>query len=82
MEPAEKNLYAAYQKAAAKLKDDGNVDAFLNAFAPMLPAVTEFFDNVLVNVEDTAVRQNRIGLLQAIGALQNGRVDMSQLSGF
>jgi glycyl-tRNA synthetase beta subunit len=81
-EAAEKNLYTAYQAAISSLDESGNVDAFLNAFEPMLPAVTQFFDEVLVNVEDEATRHNRLALLQAIGALQTGRADLSQLSGF
>ncbi|KXK13637.1 MAG: glycyl-tRNA synthetase [Chloroflexi bacterium OLB15] len=81
-EEAERELYAAYQTAGSSLSADSNVDAFLNAFAPMLPAVTRFFDEVLVNAPDMAVRQNRIGLLQAISAMQKGRADLSLLSGF
>lgn len=81
-EPQEAALYEAYQTAAAKLENGGNVDAFLLAFAPILPAVTAFFDNVLVNADDEAVRHNRLGLLQAIGSLQTGRADLSQMSGF
>jgi glycyl-tRNA synthetase len=81
-EPQETALYAAYQAAADRLNGQGNVDAFLSAFEPMLPAVTDFFDHVLVNVADDAVRRNRLGLLQAIGALQTGRADLSELSGF
>lgn len=82
VEPQEKALYEAYERAAARLSADSNVDAFLSAFEPMLPAVTAFFDKVLVNAEDEAVRHNRLGLLQAIGAMQTGRADLSQLSGF
>ncbi len=81
-EPQEQALYAAYQTAAGQLDAGSNIDAFLNAFVPVLPAVTAFFDNVLVNAEDESVRQNRLGLLQAIGALQTGRADLSELSGF
>ncbi|MBZ0296126.1 MAG: glycine--tRNA ligase subunit beta [Anaerolineae bacterium] len=81
-QPQEKSLYEAYKSAASKLDGGGNVDAFLSAFEPMLPAVTAFFDNVLVNADDEAVRHNRLGLLQAIGALQNSRADLSELSGF
>lgn len=80
-------LYAAYQQAASKLEASGNVDAFLTAFAPMVPTVTAYFgtgkgDGVLVNAEDAAVRHNRLGLLQAISAMQTGRADLSELSGF
>ncbi|MGQ9889349.1 MAG: glycine--tRNA ligase subunit beta [Aggregatilineales bacterium] len=85
VEPQERALYAAYQQAAAQLNSsgsNGNVDAFLSAFAPMLPAVTDFFDHVLVNTDDVALRRNRLGLLQAISAMQRGRADLSQLSGF
>jgi glycyl-tRNA synthetase beta chain len=48
----------------------------------MLPAITDFFDQVMVNAEDATIRQNRLGLLQAISALQNGRADLSKLTGF
>ncbi len=81
-QPAEKDLYAAYQAAAARLDDTSNVDAFLSAFEPMVPAVARFFDDVLVNAEDEAVRHNRLGLLQHIGGMAKGRADLSHLSGF
>jgi glycyl-tRNA synthetase len=82
VEAQEKALYEAYAQAAARLTEGSNVDAFLSAFEPMLPAVTAFFDKVLVNAPEEVVRQNRLGLLQAIGAMQTGRADLSQLSGF
>jgi glycyl-tRNA synthetase beta chain len=81
-EPQEKKLYEAYQKAADKLNTNDNVDTFLKAFEPMLPAITDFFDHVMVNAEDEATRQNRHGLLQAISAMQRSRADLSYLSGF
>jgi glycyl-tRNA synthetase len=81
-EDAERQLYAAYEKASHALPADGNVDAFLTTFAPMLPAITRFFDDVLVNADDVAVRQNRLALLQAISAMQRGRADLSYMSGF
>ncbi|MBZ0277476.1 MAG: glycine--tRNA ligase subunit beta [Anaerolineae bacterium] len=80
--PEEKALYQAYTQAAGKLDASGNVTAFLTAFTPMLPAITGFFDKVMVHVEDVAVRQNRLALLQAISAMQRGRADLSYLSGF
>jgi glycyl-tRNA synthetase len=81
-EAAEKELYAAYQTAASALDNSSNVDAFLSAFVPMLPAVTKFFDDVLVMAEDEAVKQNRLGLLQSIANMASGRADLSHLSGF
>ncbi len=78
-------LYGAYKLAS--LDAAGNVDDFLTQFKPMVPAVSAYFgtgkgDGVLVNAEDPAVRQNRLGLLQAIRSMQSGRADLSELSGF
>jgi glycyl-tRNA synthetase len=81
-QPEERALYDAYQAAAAKLTPTGNVDEFLSAFAPMLPSITAFFDAVLVNADDPALRKTRLGLLQAISAMQHGRADLSHLTGF
>lgn len=82
VEPAEKTLYDAYQKSLAQLPDNANVDAFLTAFEPLVPAIQAFFDEVLVNADDVPTRQNRLALLQAISNLAQGRADLSQLSGF
>ena len=60
----------------------GSVDDFLNAFVPMIPAVNEFFDKVLVMAEDKALQENRLGLLQRIAALADGIADLSKLEGF
>ncbi len=82
VEPQEKALYTAFNNAVGNLDADANVDAFLSAFIPIMPAVTEFFDHVLVNANDPAVRNNRYGLLQAISNMQTGCADLSELSGF
>ncbi|HML24585.1 MAG TPA: glycine--tRNA ligase subunit beta, partial [Aggregatilinea sp.] len=79
---AEHALFAAYEAAAAQLSPDSNVGAFLSAFAPTVPAIQQFFEAVLVNAPDAAVRQNRLGLLQAIAGLAHDRADLSQLAGF
>jgi len=79
---AEHDLYAAYQSAAARLGDQGNVGDFLEAFEPIVPVIQRFFVEVLVMAEDRAVRENRLGLLQAITALARGRADLSRMAGF
>jgi glycyl-tRNA synthetase len=86
-QPEENMLYMAYAQAEVHLESSENVDGFLNAFVPMLPAITAYFgtgkgDGVLVNTDDPEIRRNRIGLLQAISAMQEGRADLSYLSGF
>jgi glycyl-tRNA synthetase len=83
----ERNLYSAYQSAAAKLDRNGGVDNFLTAFVPIIPAITAFFgtgkgDGVLVNAPEQDLRENRHAVLQAISAMQSGRADLSHLSGF
>ncbi len=75
-------LFNAGREADAGLCADANVDAFLRMFERMTPAVTAFFDNVLVHSDDLARRNNRIALLQRISALQDGRVDLSELDNF
>lgn len=82
VEPQEKALYTAFNDAVATLRPESNVEAFLNAFVPVIPAVTDFFDHVLVNADDEAIRRNRYGLLQAVSNLQRGRADLGELSGF
>lgn len=83
----EQALYEAYLKAAAQIGEQGDINAFLSAFEPMVSTVSKFFgenpgEGVLVNTDDAHIRTNRIALLQHISALQKGRADLSQLVGF
>jgi len=85
VEEAEKGLYAALQEAQSaicNLQSAITVDELLNAFLPMIPAINEFFDKVLVMAEDENVRQNRFALVGQIASLSNGLADMSKLEGF
>jgi glycyl-tRNA synthetase len=79
-EPQEKALWEVFTKTGTM--NGGNVGAFLKAFEPIVPSIQAFFDHVLVNADDAALRANRLGLLQSISAMQEGRADLSQLSGF
>jgi glycyl-tRNA synthetase len=79
---AETDLYQALVSAEAQERQPGAVNDFLNVFQPLMPLINEFFDQVLVMVEDEQVRKNRLGLLQRISALADGVVDMSKLEGF
>jgi glycyl-tRNA synthetase len=82
VEPQEQDLYDAYLQVADTVAKDTSIETFLSAFAPIVPRIQAFFDHVLVNAEDQRLRENRLGLLQAISALQKGRADLSELSGF
>ncbi len=78
--PAEKQLLTAYQRAAAA--QDGTVPTFITTLRDLKPAINRFFDDILVMDEDTAVRHNRLALLQQIAGLTNGLADLSELEGF
>ena len=81
-EEQEISLYQSYLSATEGQGAADNVDGFLSAFERMAPAVTAFFDNVLVHTDDRALRNNRIALLQRIAAMQNGKADLSELENF
>jgi glycyl-tRNA synthetase beta subunit len=81
-ETAEHELFQAIRNAEDVPKGQGSAEDFLAAFAPMIPAVTRFFDEVLVMTDDSEQRANRLGLLQRIAALSGGVADLSRLEGF
>ncbi len=79
---AEKTLWETYQSVPATLDTVTSADGFLTAFKPLIPAITQFFDEVLVMDENQRVRENRLGLLQKIGRMAKGVADISKLEGF
>lgn len=79
---AEKALYQAVQTLSRSLKRDYNIGDFLAEFEKIVPLVTCFFDEVMVMDHDQAVRENRLGLLQALTSLARGQADLSHLTGF
>jgi glycyl-tRNA synthetase len=84
-QPAEEELYEAYQDARLEVTPASSVDAFLTAFLPLVDVIDAYFareSGVLVMAEDEAVRRNRLAQLQHIAALADGIVDLSRLEGF
>lgn len=81
-EDAEKALFARIQEIApvvnAHVAREAYADA-LKALASVRTEVDLFFDKVMVNVEDTAVRANRLGLLKALFDQLNAVADISKL---
>jgi glycyl-tRNA synthetase len=78
--PEENALLAEFQEAAAM--QDGSVRSFARGLRQLEPAITRFFDEVLVMDEDAAKRENRLALLQAIANLPADIADLSELEGF
>ena len=79
---AETKLWDAYQSVPALLETVSSANGFLTAFVPIIPAITKFFEDVMVMDEDARVRENRLGLLQKIAAMASGVADLSKLEGF
>ena len=53
----------------------------MSAMAKLRPHVDAFFDKVTVNVDDKALRENRLRLLSRIRAVMNQVADFSQIEG-
>jgi len=84
-QPAEEELYAAYQEARAKVTPESTVDELLTAFLPLVDVIDGYFakeSGVMVMAEEQELRENRLAQLQHIGALAEGIADLSRLEGF
>jgi glycyl-tRNA synthetase beta chain len=81
-EPAERQLareVEALRTQVQPLFNTGNYAAALQALASLRPAVDAFFDKVMVMAEDTALRHNRLALLNSLSELFLGAADISRL---
>jgi len=81
-EPAEIALYERYQAVAPRVQAQPNIETLMWALVELKPHISRFFDDVLVMAEDEALRNNRLGLLQAISRLTDGIVDLTVMEGF
>ena len=82
-EPAEKAVFAAMRLAQPQFEkyfSAGDYSEALKTLAPLKAPVDAFFDNVMVNVDDKAVRENRLALLGDLHALMNRVADLSKLA--
>ena len=82
-EPAETELAQALQSATSKantLFDRGDYTGYLKTFAVLKAPVDRFFDDVMVMVDDAALRHNRLALLAALRSAMNRVADISKLA--
>lgn len=82
VEPAEKDLYAALQTVAPKAQqqfESGDYTASLQTLAALRTPVDAFFEHVMVNAEDAALKANRLGLLATLHAAMNRVADLAKL---
>ena len=83
-EPQEKALHAAIQKVKADTTAAINVENFagaMRALAELRAPVDAFFDKVIVNAPDAALRANRLALLSEIRAATLNVADFSKIAG-
>jgi glycyl-tRNA synthetase beta chain len=82
-EAAEHALYEALQRTAPKAQasfEEGDYTASLQALAVLKAPVDAFFDGVMVNAEDAALKVNRLGLLATLHQAMNQVADISRLA--
>lgn len=81
-EEAERTLFNQLGKLTpevAPLFAAGEYTHALKMLASLRDAVDNFFDNVMVNCEDEALRRNRLALLNSLSALFLSAADLSRL---
>ncbi|WP_229008470.1 glycine--tRNA ligase subunit beta [Methylophilus sp. Leaf408] len=82
-EPAEKALHQALENTKPKadqLFETGDYAASLQALAALKAPVDTFFEDVMVNAEDPALKANRLGLLATLHQAMNRVADLSKLA--
>lgn len=82
-EPAEKALHQAITETKPKadqLFEAGDYTASLQALAALKAPVDTFFDEVMVNADDPALKANRLGLLATLHQAMNRVADLSKLA--
>jgi glycyl-tRNA synthetase beta chain len=82
-EQAERDLFDALKQASGKatpLFQKGDYTGYLKTFAVLKSPVDAFFDSVMVMVDESAVRQNRLALLADLRQEMNRVADISKLA--
>jgi len=82
-EPAESALsqaLVAVKPQADRAFDSGDYTASLRSLAALREPVDAFFESVMVNADDPALRANRLGLLAQLHAAMNRVADLSKLA--
>ena len=82
-ESAERALHDALQAVAPGAEAAfaaGDYTASLQGLAALKAPVDAFFDQVMVNADDAALRANRLGLLATLHAAMNRVADLSRLA--
>ncbi len=82
-EEAERNLYNGFLKAKEKIDDylaHRDYGSALSEMVKLKSVIDDFFDQVMVMVEEKEIRYNRLALLERVGGLFLRIADFSKLS--
>jgi glycyl-tRNA synthetase beta chain len=83
LEPAEQALHRAVAAVAPRADaafEAGDLTRSLRELAALKSAVDDFFDGVMVNADDPALRANRLALLAALHRAMNRVADLARLA--
>ncbi len=83
VEKAEKDLFLFSSQLYEQIKIQiahNQFDKYLKSCVDFKKPIEDFFENVLVNIDDTSLRNNRIFLLSYIHSIMNQLVDLSLVS--
>ncbi len=84
VEPSEKALHAALHAAETEANaalDKQDYAAAMRAMAKLRAPVDAFFEAVMVNADDPAIRKNRLALLAALRRVTSRIADFSKIAG-
>ena len=79
---AERNLFAAYEKASAAVASDIASESYaeaITALAALAAPIDTFFDDVMVMDKDEKIKNNRLGLLKSIDQLVSRIADFTKI---
>jgi len=82
-QPSESALYEQFkvvQSAVIDFLQKGEINQSFKSIASLRPSVDRFFDDVMVMVENTGIRKNRLALLGQISILFEKLADFSKIS--
>lgn len=81
-EPQEQALYECFTETKTVVREAYGRQDYLTAYkamANLLMPINAFFDNLMVMVDDNAVRNNRLALLRNLADLYTEKTDWSKL---
>ncbi len=78
-EPAEKELFLKWREAVEDFEGTDKPLEKLEILRPLKKPIDNFFDQVMVMVEDEKIRSNRLNLLAGVTALFNRMADFSKM---